>query len=321
MESKKEIAKRIHKLTGLPKKDNFLIFDDLSDSMRMIRGSVVRLKKRKYVLLGYMREPRFGIDDQIKYWVLRAVDLETGGTKILKTVFREDFTVHIGILKIKCYRNMDKESAVLALTRGDDRYMQGETCYDSKGNNIRVLDFIKGKSFFYAIPTIEKDHEQYFKDDLPEILWKLFGSFKAIANLHDHGFCHGDIRNDHIIIESKTGKFRWIDFDLQQDMPDFDLWSLGNILNYSVAKGITTFKQVLKNSGVSAEIRNSLSPSDASAFYEYRIMNLGKLYSYIPEKLNNLLLHFTIKPIGFYTDIHEFLDEYQDMLESEFPVS
>jgi len=74
-----------------------------------------------------MREPRFGIDDQLKYWVFKAIELESGDEKILKTIFNEEFNAHIGLLKIRCYRSQDKESEVLDLTRGNKTFMQWYT--------------------------------------------------------------------------------------------------------------------------------------------------------------------------------------------------
>lgn len=296
------------------------IHTDTTDWMRISRGDVIRLTCGDYLVKGNMREPRFGIDDQPKYWVFNAIDLKDGSEKIVKTVFHEEFYAHIGLLKIRCYRSPEKEGLVLRLVQGDKRFMQGFVCYDEKGNAVRVIDFIRGKSFFQYVPTIEKKHEEYFYEDLPQILWKIKDSFEAILFLHEQGFCHGDIRNDHIIVESETGNYRWIDFDLMQDVSDFDLWSCGNILSYAVAKGLKTFDQVLKGNEFSDEVKKSLTPEDASAFYNYRIINLKKLYPYIPIKLSNILLHFSIRPIGFYNSIKEFFEDYSEMLECEFPL-
>ena len=125
------------------------IVTDTSDWMRINRGDVIRLDNLDYVVRGNMREPRFGIDDQPKYWVFSAVELETGKEKIIKTVFHEEFYAHIGILKIKCYRNPDKEGKVLDLVRNDDRFMQGHTVYDEKGNNVRAVSYTH-----LTLPTI-----------------------------------------------------------------------------------------------------------------------------------------------------------------------
>lgn len=153
----------------------------------------------------------------------------------------------------------------------------------------------------------------------PSILRKLVNSMRAIHFLHDQGTCHGDIRNDHIIIDASTGEYRWIDFDLNQNVSDFDIWSLGNILNYSIGKGINSFKIVMKSKVFSDKTKQSLEPADASAFYEYRVMNLRKLFPYIPERLNDILMHFTIQPKGAYPTVRQLTDNFCEVLDVVFP--
>jgi len=131
------------------------------------------------------------------------------------------------------------------------------------------------------------------------------GSFEAIQFLKDSGLCHGDIRNDHIIIERKSKRFVWI---------DFDLWSLGNILNFVVGKGIRTFHEVYSSGLFSQQVRDNISEADASAFWQYRVMNLKKLYPYIPDALNDILLHFTVSTDSYYTGIGEVIRDLMDAL-------
>ncbi len=311
------LVQKVREITGwrIPR---LVLHKDTSDPMRINRGDIVRLAGKYFVIRGNMFEPRFGIDDQPKYWVMSATDLETAEHKIIKTIFQEDFYVRIGILRIHCYRSPEKESSVLELTRGDDRFMQGYSTVDENNNNVRIIDFIKGNTLFKHIPTIEENHEQYYHESLPQVLKNLSDSIQAIEHLHKNGFCHGDIRNDHIIIDTDTGLYRWIDFDLKQDVNDFDMWSIGNILNYVVGKGIVTFKRIMKSREFADSVKKNLLPQDGSAFYEYRIMNLGKVFPYISNKLNEILLHFTIQPRFYYNDISQFVNEYHEFLESEF---
>ena len=65
------------------------------------------------------------------------------------------------------------------------------------------------------------------------------------------------------IIDADTAEYRWIDFDLKQDVSDFDLWSIGNIISYALAKGIITFSAVLKNTEYPESIRASLVAEDS----------------------------------------------------------
>lgn len=319
---KEELLQKIEELTGwVINPYRFRLVTDTSEWMNIHRGHVIRLGDKDYIVRGNMNEPRFGIDDQPKYWVFSAIEIESGKEKIIKTVFNEDFIAHIGIFKIRCYRSPDKESETLDKVRGDLRFMQGYTVYDEKGNNVRIIDYIKGKKFFHHIPQISKHHEDYFFSELPAILHKLLQSILAIKDLHDWNLCHGDIRNDHIIIESDSGNYRWIDFDLKQDVTDFDLWSIGNIISYAVAKGILTFDAAMKNPDIPTHRKESLVAGDCSAFYEYRIMNLVKIYPYIPEHLTKILQHFTMKPIAFYKDIDHFIGEYIEMLQKDFGIN
>ncbi len=318
MDERDRIKKRIEELTGWQFVKKPKIITDTSDCMRIQRGHVVRLDGQDFVIEGNRYESRFGISDQPKYWVFGALELETGKKKILKTVFHEDFNVHIGVFKIHCYRSPEKEARVLELVRGDRRFMQGYTQLDTMGNNVRIIDLIEGASIFQYVYGIDKNHEQYFYEDLPAILWKLSNCMEAIKFLHEQETCHGDIRNDHILIDSKTGDYSWIDFDLNQHVKDFDVWSIGNVINYTVGKGINSFHLVLKSKHFSDKVKQSLTSEDGSAFYEYRIINLIKLFPYIPRRLNDILMHFAIKPHKRYATMQQLLDEYYEMLEIHF---
>lgn len=314
-----ELAARIEALTGWTPPRPVRILTDTSDAMSIARGEVLDLGGHLYVVLGHAYESRFGILDQPKYWVLRAVDLATGAPKIIKTVFHEEFVVRIGTLRIRCYRSPEKEGRVLDLVRGDNRFMQGETVLDSRGDRVRVIDQISGPSIYNHIMSLAMPHEAYFFQEAPGLLRRLLDSMAAIQFLHDHELCHGDIRNDHIIIEKATGRFRWIDFDLAQDFSDFDIWSIGNVLSFTVGQGIQSFHQVLKATTIADSVKESLTAADASAFYEYRIMNLRKLFPYVPELLNNVLLRFTAAAETYYTRMDQVLDDLREALDACLP--
>jgi len=311
------LVDRIRELTGWRSVRPPTIVTDTTDCMRIVRGDVMRLEGRQYVIQGNRYETRFGISDQPKYWVFGAIDLDTGERKILKTVFHEEFQVHIGVFKVRCYRSPEKEAQVLKMVEGDPRFMQGFSTVDEMGNNVRVIERIRGKPFFAHIAELDKSHEEYFHSDLPDLLWRLVDSLEAIKLLHDRGTCHGDIRNDHIFIEAETGMYRWIDFDLNQHVSDFDVWSMGNILSYAIGKGINSFQKVLLSDQFSDKVKKSLVYEDGSAFYTYRVMNLSKLYPYITKRMNDLLLHFTVKPRASYATIDELLDDYHEMLQAD----
>jgi serine/threonine protein kinase len=321
MDERDHLRKRIQELTNWQVVKRPLIMTDTSDWIRIHRGCVVRIGGRDFLVEGNQYESRFGIADQPKYWVFDAIDLQTGKKLVLKMVFHEEFNVHIGMVKIHCYRSPEKEAQVLELVRGDPRFMQGDTVPDESGNLVRVLDYIGGPSVFVYVVNIRKRHEQYFHEDLPDILRELTGCMEALQFLHENGTCHGDVRNDHIIIESHTHRYRWIDFDLTQRLTDFDVWGMGNILNYVIGKGINSFHNVLRSDLFPAHVRDSLTGADASAFYEYRIMNLRKLYPYIPPQVNDVLMRFAAGRPSTYATMAELLEDHRRMLNDCFPTA
>lgn len=309
------LARRIEELTGWKPRRRVEVTRDTSDAMNMHRGQVLDLGGRLYAVLGHTYESRFGISDQPKYWVLRTVDLDDGEHVIVKTVFHEEFTARIGQLRIRCYRSPQKESEVLALVRGDTRFMQGETIVDSAGNQVRILDYIHGPTLFQHVLDWQEPHEAYVRGEMQDLLYRLIESIEGIQMLHDFDLCHGDIRNDHIIIDRRTDRFRWIDFDLKQDFSDFDVWSIGNVIAYIVGQGITSFHQVLRSDRFPDAVKWSLTQDDASAFYDYRIINLRKLYPYVPEALNDVLMRFSAGATSYFGSMREVAESLGEALD------
>lgn len=267
-----------------------VIWRDTTNYMSIERGHVVALGERFYLVRANEHEGRFGIDDQPKFWVKRALALDSGQAYILKLTCLERFHAHLPGHELTCYRSGEKEAAVIDLVRGDHRFMQGHTERDERGNLVRIIEFIAGTDLLRHLRSVRGSHEEYFHAMLPGILARVAGSFAAIARLHDAGFCHGDIRNDHILIDRETGAYRWIDFDLNEDSPELDIWCAGNILHCVVAKGFVTFHDALQ---IRPELSGRFSEQDASVLFPNRLMNLRELYGYIPEKLNHLLLRFS----------------------------
>ena len=87
MTEKELLSNKIKELTGINSRPNRLkIVTDTSDWMNIIQGDVMRLDGKDFVVRGNMREPRFGIDEQPKYWVFSAVELGTGKEKMLHCI-------------------------------------------------------------------------------------------------------------------------------------------------------------------------------------------------------------------------------------------
>ncbi|MBC2745257.1 MAG: serine/threonine protein kinase, partial [Desulfosarcina sp.] len=54
---------------------------DTTDFFKVDYGDVLLLADHPYLILNNAKEGRFGLDDQEKFWVKRAVDLESGQRK------------------------------------------------------------------------------------------------------------------------------------------------------------------------------------------------------------------------------------------------
>jgi hypothetical protein len=305
------IQERLRRLGLPPPEGRPMVWRDTTRYMSIERGHVVELEGVPYLVRCNEREGRFGLDEQPKFWVKRAVNLDTGVTQILKLVVEESFKVTVGAREVLCVRSASKESRVLDLVRGDARFMQGRTVLDAAGNPVRVIDFIPGNDLLSELDALRVAHEEYCRAFLPSVLARVSESLAGLARLHDAGLCHGDIRNDHLLVERATGSCKWIDFDLDQGFTEFDIWSVGNILHYVAAQGFMTFGEAIE---AQPRLSGKLTRDDASFFFPHRIMNLRKVYPYLPEKLNRVLLRFSFGAPACYDRISQITDDLAEAL-------
>ena len=297
------------------------LFSDTSNVFAIDYGDIILVGGKQYKVTGHERERRFGIDDP-KFWVKRVEDLETGEKKIVKLSFFETFELQLGGVKIQCFRNPDKEGEILDLVKEHPHFMHGETYRDIKDNNIRVIEPIKGQNFFVYIDSLTIDYEIYFNTLLPYILKKLIKAFEAIRYLHVHGHRHGDIRNDHIIVEKDTGIYRWIDFDydyVTDENPfSLDIFEIGNILTYAIGKGFHNLYMIKNNPALYGNLIDNLETRDFSILDKGRFINLRKLYPYIPIHLNDILCHFSMGAEIFYETAEEIIRDLNTCLYTVF---
>ncbi len=313
MIDRNELLKMMNKhleSNSVPK--SFRIIEDTSDFFKVDYDDVVILGDRPYLIRHSAREGRFGIDDEDKYWVKRAVDLIDGKLKIIKLVFHEDFKGHLGSLEADFRRSPRKESRVLRKTRGHPNFMQGFDVQDRANNIIRILDFIKGKKWHEYILELGTNHEDYYYNHFPTVLGEYIELTEAIGFLHNRGEIHGDIRRDHIIKEKETGINKWIDFDFSYILHGeshfvYDMLGLGNVLAFITGRGDVTV-QTLHSHNPSLD-PGSIQLTDRNTVFKNRIVNLKKIYPYISKKLNDILLHFSIETKVIYESTTQFIDD------------
>ena len=293
---------------------SFRIHTDTTDFFRVEYDDVVVLKERPYLVRHNAKEQRFGFDDEVKFWVKRAIDLKNGHLKIIKLVFYEKFMAHIGDIEFECFRSPKKEARILDLVSGHKNFMQGYSIEDEKGNLVRVLDFIKGKPLSFYVGNMEMDHQTFYYELFPDILDHFVECLKAIRFLHEHGERHGDIRRDHILIDRESGHYRWIDFDYnyrhRENIYGYDLFGLGNILAFIVGMGDVLLPDLKRQSHSSL---GTLNKEDLNLVFKNRVVNLKKIYPYIPESLNRVLMHFSTGANWFYENTVQLLDDLGEL--------
>jgi hypothetical protein len=288
------------------------VVTDTTDIFSVDYGDVLQLGEKSYRVKGHEREARFGMDEP-KFWVKRVEDLETGEKKIIKLSFLEEFETEIGGVRIRCFRNPLKEAQVLEIMKDHPFFMHGRAEKDSKGNILRILDIVPGRNFFHYIHSLDMPYEKYFSDVLPDILVRLSRAFEAIRVLHAHQLKHGDIRNDHIIVERHTGNYVWIDFDYDYEAPEnpfgLDLFGMGNVLTHAVGKGFHTIHTILQDPATYGSLKDRLDTADFSVIFKERFINLQKLYPEIPKPLNDILMHFSRRANVFYEYAGEMIED------------
>lgn len=308
-----QLREKIGSYTRFPPRGNLHILTDTSEFTSIKADDVLELGGSYYLIRGEEVEGRFGLDGEPKYWVKRAVDLADGSAKIIKLVFFETFLMQLGTQHIQCFRSPHKEARILDKTRNDPWFMQGFHVSDAKGNEVRIIDRIRGARFYDYIPDLDVDHETYFHREFPAVFHNLLQCFEAIERLHTMGELHGDIRNDHIIIDRTTGTYTWIDFDYTYEWSEnpfgLDLYGLGNVLMFAVGKGFHNLPDLTACAPPGMALRTCLDPADMSLIFKHRIMNLQKLFPYIPDSLNYVLLHFAQGTDVFYARTSELLHD------------
>jgi hypothetical protein len=314
--SEKELLRMIRRWVPRDRVPRHAQIKDTSDFFRVDYDDVVVLNDVPYLIRNNEREGRFGIDDEQKFWVKRACNLLTGEVKILKWVFKERFNARIGNLVFECVRSPQKEARILELVRGRLDFMQGETVSDSTGNEIRILDYIRGKTLGQLTLEMGKNHEDFFSRYYPALFDEFIGVVEAIRFLHENGEKHGDIRRDHIIKDVSTRRFRWIDFDFNyrhgESRFGYDLFGLGNVLLFITGRGDVTTHNLLRES---PEALARLRSDDVNIVFHNRVNNLRKIYPYVPEKLNRVLMHFALGSPVYYEFTKELLEDLGEARE------
>ncbi len=315
-----EVPDLIEAVTGKrPDPRKLRIVTDTGNFMQIDYGDVVEVGGDLFLVNGVEREGRFGLDDEPKHWVKKVVDLRTGQRKVLKMAYFETFQGRVGSLEYNFYRSPRKEGRILDMVRGNPHFMQGYSLLDDGDNVLRVIDYVLGKPLSLVIDELEVDHETYFYTLFPPILESFARAVEAVGSLHKRGEVHGDIRRDHLFVETSGGRYVWIDFDYAYESTankvGFDMFGLGNILAFLVGKGDVTLGGLKEHS---PDVHSLVRDDDLNIVFGSRVANLRKIYPYVPESLNRVLLHFSRGAEVFYETVDEMAHDLRSC-SSELP--
>jgi hypothetical protein len=119
------------------------------------------------------------------------------------------------------------------------------------------------------------------------------------------------VRNDHLYAADGCDELKWIDFDLEQDFGDYDVWSAGNVIAFCVGKDVITFEDARRIDPDGAAL---LCEDDASLFFPNRVMNLARVFPWVPQRLNRVLMRFSTGSREYYESIGDIVRDLDGVL-------
>jgi hypothetical protein len=90
----------------------------------------------------------------------------------------------------------------------------------------------------------------------------------------------------------------------------YDLFGLGNILVFLVGGGDITVQQLQAKESPNLE---KLTPEDMNIIFNNRVANIQKIYPYVPDSLNYILLHFSNGANLYYENIGQLLEDLEEV--------
>jgi hypothetical protein len=92
----------------------------------------------------------------------------------------------------------------------------------------------------------------------------------------------------------------------------YDLFGLGNILAYLVGRGDVTVQKLQQEASPAFD---RITSDDVNIIFNNRVVNLRKVYPYVPETLNITLLHFSVGANIHYETTEQLLHDLMEARE------
>ncbi|MBE9519785.1 MAG: hypothetical protein IME97_01550, partial [Proteobacteria bacterium] len=90
----------------------------------------------------------------------------------------------------------------------------------------------------------------------------------------------------------------------------YDLFGLGNILVFLVGGGDLTIQQLTAEK---APVLQDMAADDMNVIFNNRVANIQKIYPYVPDALNYILLHFSNGANLYYENTVQLLEDLEDV--------
>lgn len=267
-------------------------------------GARVEIKDKQFNILEWLRTSTY-----------RAEDLESGKSVVLK-------------FQGKGKKCSGYERDFFAKVPSHDNIVRGYSLVDESGDILIVTEFTEGEKLQDYLSEFGVDHKRYFLESFPEILNNFMGAIRGVEHIVKNGF-YNEFAIYHIWIDKKTGRYILFDFDLPstelsklqalKDLESSTISNIGGSLCEIVAPlGIYEYEAVHDEEMYFDE----LGITDAD-FNEYNLLvDLQKVYPYIPDELNKILLRFGRDASNPYTSISELYSDLESvvkLLKSEKP--
>lgn len=272
-------------------------------------GEVIEVDGVRYQVIAI---PEERIYDELDAAHLFVRIVRTVGTRE-KRVLKVGPTMDLADTDEPSIKSAVKESEILRLVQGNRGFVQGVGRVPTGCDFVLCdMEYMEGPTLPEWIKSMPQDHKTYYRDMFPFLAARFADAARALHELHEAGRIsqseygyHGDMgQGDCLIYDQSRSTLRWFDLNLvllgDRNGVAEDINELGKIFRFIVGKRlhtVGTFAQHpelypharVRPADFSREDLVDLGVDDLSLL---PVVNLGKLFPYISDEVNALLMQF-----------------------------